>query len=69
MLDDWTIEAMATCDEEKRNQLLMQATAKALDEMAIIPLYFQSSTWAMRKGIRNEPRSDERTMAMSFFPE
>ena len=29
----------------------------------MIPLYFQYNTWAMRKGLGYEPRTDEMTLA------
>jgi peptide/nickel transport system substrate-binding protein len=35
----------------------------AVTDAAIIPLYHQSNSWAMRKGLSYVPRVDERTLA------
>jgi len=48
--------------------LLRQAVHLAIDEGAIIPLHFQATTWAARKGITIVPRTDERTFAGTFLP-
>jgi len=59
-------QARATMDDTERARLTQQATRMALrDETALIPLYFQVNTWAMRAGITYEPRTDEMTLAMS----
>ena len=34
-------------------------------ETALIPLYFQVNTWAMRQGVTYEARTDEMTLAFS----
>lgn len=58
--------ARTTIDDEERRALTQQATRMALrDETALIPLYFQVNTWAMRRGITYEARTDEMTLAMS----
>ena len=67
-LDAVLAEALRTADAEKRTALLRQASDMALDAVAVIPIHFQASTWAMRKGIVNAPRSDEKTMAQDFRP-
>jgi peptide/nickel transport system substrate-binding protein len=33
-----------------------------------VPLYFQYNTWAARRGLTYEPRTDEMTLAMSARP-
>ena len=38
----------------------------ATQQQALIPLYFQTNTWAMRKGLRYEPRRDEYTLAQGL---
>jgi peptide/nickel transport system substrate-binding protein len=43
--------AMAEFDPEKRNALLVDATALAIADNAIIPLYWPVATWAARAGI------------------
>ncbi|MBM3524061.1 MAG: ABC transporter substrate-binding protein, partial [Alphaproteobacteria bacterium] len=61
-------EARSTVDGEKRRALTQAATKAALAETAVIPLYFQYNTWAMRRGIAYEPRTDEMTLATSVRP-
>ncbi len=61
--------ALTTVDDPARLDLLRQAAHKAVDEVAIIPLHFQATTWAARQGLSIEPRTDERTVAASFRPE
>jgi peptide/nickel transport system substrate-binding protein len=58
--------ARTTIDDEQRRRLTRQATRLALVEhTALIPLYFQVNTWAMRRGFTFEPRTDEMTLAFS----
>ncbi len=58
-------EARTTVDDERRRALTQAATKAALAQTALIPLYFQYNTWAMRKGLSYEPRTDEMTLATS----
>ena len=38
------------------------------NDVALIPLYFQVSAWAVKKGITYVGRGDERTYAYNFKP-
>ena len=40
-----------------------------MDDLAFIPLYNLINTWAFRKTIRYDARSDERTFAFEVIPE
>lgn len=62
-LDALTARATATFDDAAREALLIEATRMAVTDAAIIPLYHQSNSWAMRKGLSYVPRVDERTLA------
>nr|WP_315472639.1 ABC transporter substrate-binding protein [uncultured Undibacterium sp.] len=53
--------ALTTFDDDQRSQLLQHATRIAMEEVGIIPLYFQNNVWAARKGLQLEPRQDGRT--------
>ncbi len=64
-IDAMIREARTTVDDAKRRTLTQAATKAALAETALIPLYFQYNTWAMRKGLAYEPRTDEMTLATS----
>lgn len=57
-------EAMATVDDEKRQDVLAKATDIAINDVAIIPLHYQVNTWASKKGLSYTGRTDERTVAM-----
>ncbi len=61
-------EALRTIDDKKREALLQQATRMAMEDGAIIPMYFQVNTWATRGPIAWTPRTDEFTLAMSARP-
>lgn len=61
-------KAMTTVDDTARLKLLQQATTIAVDDGALIPVHQQFTSWAMRKGIVYEARSDERTYAFAFAP-
>jgi peptide/nickel transport system substrate-binding protein len=62
-------EARTTVDSERRRALQQQAARAALGDSAILPLYFQFNTWAMRRGLAYEPRTDEMTLAMGVRAE
>ena len=59
-------KARQTMNDGDRARLTREATHRAIrEETAIIPLYFQVNTWAMRRGLLYEARSDEMTLAQS----
>ena len=39
-----------------------------MKDHAILPLYYQTTTWALRKGLTYEPRMDEYTLANYVSP-
>jgi peptide/nickel transport system substrate-binding protein len=58
--------ARQAMDNGEREKLTQQATRMALrDQTALIPLYFAVNTWAMKKGLSYEARTDEMTLATS----
>ncbi len=59
-------EAIQTIDQEKRSNLLQEAGNVILKEMPFIPLHFESTIWASKKGIEVEGRMDQATSAMSI---
>lgn len=68
-IDKMIEDALATVDDEKRAALLAKTTELAIAELAIIPLHYQVSTWAAKKGISYKARTDEYTMAMGIVKE
>jgi peptide/nickel transport system substrate-binding protein len=67
-LDAVIDRALATFDDAAREKLMQEATRIAMEDVAIIPLYFQVNTWATRGALRFAPRADEFTLAMSARP-
>jgi peptide/nickel transport system substrate-binding protein len=69
-VDELTAQALATADGRRRNAILREAAKLAASEGAIVPIHFQSTTWAARRNVAAtiEGRADERTLAMSFRP-
>jgi peptide/nickel transport system substrate-binding protein len=61
--------ATATPDAAARGALLRQAVRLAAEDVAVIPLIRPQNAWAARRGLRYEPRMDERTVAMGLRPE
>ena len=54
-------QAVATFDEAERKRLLQEATAMAMNDVGLIPLYWQKSIWGHRKDLAIASRLDERT--------
>jgi peptide/nickel transport system substrate-binding protein len=67
-VDSLLERALATLDPASREKLLVEAVRLAIEDVAIIPLHHQVNIWAARRGLSYEPRSDERTLAMSLRP-
>ncbi len=61
LLDKLIEQALATVDDGKRRKLLEQGTELAMRDYGVIPLHYQVNTWAVRKGLKYTPRTDERT--------
>lgn len=60
-------EALRTVDDKPRAELLGRAIDLAIGtDAAIVPLYFQLSVWASRRGLEYLPRADETTEVMSL---
>ncbi len=67
-VDAMVVEALATVDDARRQELLAGATEIAMADVGLIPLHFQVNTWGTRPGIRYDARTDEYTMAMGVEP-
>jgi len=68
-VDKLVVEALATVDEGKRQDLLAKATEVAIKDVGIIPLHYQISSWAARKGVNFRARTDESTVISGVYPE
>ncbi|MGY6268289.1 ABC transporter substrate-binding protein [Achromobacter denitrificans] len=60
--------AIVTVDPAERARLLQESLTLALADLPSIPLHFESSIWAFRKGLTYEGRADQYTLAMSAKP-
>lgn len=57
-------EALRTVDDEARRALLQQASRLVMADFGILPLHFEVTPWAFRKGLAYTPRADQYTLAM-----
>ena len=61
--------ALSTIDDIKRGFMLAAATEKAVGELqGLIPLHYEVSSWAMRKGLSYKARADQYTFAFEVAP-
>jgi peptide/nickel transport system substrate-binding protein len=60
--------ALVTVDPAEREKLLQESLTLALADLPSIPLHFESSIWAFKKGLAYEGRADQYTLAMSAKP-
>ena len=68
-MDSLIEAALDTTDDAKREAIAREAAALAASDVAIIPLYHQKVTWAMKKTIKYTARTDERSLAQFFQPQ
>lgn len=61
-------EAIVTVDAEAREGLVQKASRRAVEQMGFIPLHYESSLWAFRKGLNYEGRMDQYTLATEIAP-
>ena len=54
---------MATVDDAAREKLLQEASKLAMGDYGIIPLHFEVTPWAFKKGLNYRPRVDQYTLA------
>ena len=66
VFDKILIEAIKTIDDAKREALLREAGKRAMELMPHIPIHFESTIWAFRKGIEYKGRADQLTLAMDI---
>jgi peptide/nickel transport system substrate-binding protein len=62
-------DALATVDDARRGAMLAKATEIAINDVGIIPLHYQVSSWAARKGLNFKARTDESTVVSQVYSE
>lgn len=68
-LDALLKKALRTVDDVQREALLREAQQIGLKDYGVIPLLFESNTWAAQPGIGYTPRADGLTLAMAARPD
>ncbi|KHQ50787.1 ABC transporter substrate-binding protein [Mameliella alba] len=68
-LDAIIEEALSTVETAKHDELLRQASRIVVDDMAILPLHFEVTPWALRAGLTMDPRADQHTVLTTVRPE
>lgn len=68
-VDQLLDQGFATTDEKKREAIAMEAATLALRNMGVVPLHHQLATWAMRKNLSYQARTDEYTFAHFVKPD
>ncbi|WP_266064475.1 ABC transporter substrate-binding protein [Brucella intermedia] len=63
-IDEILEKAMVTMDSERRATLYAEASRRAMEDIAVIPLYHPITVWGLRNPLRFPGRDDERTLAM-----
>ncbi|MCU0820089.1 MAG: ABC transporter substrate-binding protein [Beijerinckiaceae bacterium] len=64
-VDELLKKALATVNDTERAKLLAEGTEVAINDVGLIPIYYNKNTWAARKGLKVVGRTDEYTLAMS----
>jgi peptide/nickel transport system substrate-binding protein len=67
-LDKLIVEAQRTVDDAKREEILRRASKMAMSDYPLIPLHFEVTPWAVRKGLSYKPRIDQYTLATEVTP-
>ena len=62
-MDALLTKALTTVDDAQRNAMLAQASRMVMDDYGVIPLHFEVSVWAFKKGLTYEPQVNQYTRA------
>jgi peptide/nickel transport system substrate-binding protein len=61
-------DALVTMDEKKREGMIQAAAEMVMEDVGLIPLHYEVSTWATTKALKYSPRTDQYTLATSLKP-
>jgi peptide/nickel transport system substrate-binding protein len=67
-MDRILADALKTVDDKAREALLQKAAEVAVGDLGIIPLHYEVSTWATRRGFTYKGRADQYTLASHLRP-
>lgn len=62
-LDRLLARADSTMDDAERERLVAQAVSMAMDDVALVPIFFWKGSWGLRRGLTMTPRGDQYTYA------
>ncbi|WP_169569360.1 ABC transporter substrate-binding protein [Sneathiella limimaris] len=62
-LDEKILTALKTVDDAQREAILQEASRMAMEDYSILPLHFEVTSWAHRKGLTYAARADQYTLA------
>lgn len=61
-IDEALTAALSTMDDEARRSALSKIVRMAVDDVAVIPVHFEKTTWATAKDVAYSGRSDQYTL-------
>jgi peptide/nickel transport system substrate-binding protein len=61
-------KGLQTIDNDKRAALFAEASRTAMQDYGALPLHFEMTTWAFRKGLTYKARADQYTLAQNVRP-
>ncbi|MBR0645786.1 ABC transporter substrate-binding protein [Plastoroseomonas hellenica] len=67
-VDALLLQSLSELNEERREELVIQAQRIAAEDVGVIPLHIQTNIWATRRGITYNARADELTLAQDARP-
>jgi peptide/nickel transport system substrate-binding protein len=68
-LDQLLAAAGVVFDPAQRDAMVRQATELAIEDQALIPIFFMKGAWGLRRGLRMIPRGDQYTFATDIRAE
>ncbi len=66
--DQLLSEALVTMDDKKREAAIIRAAEMVMNDVGLIPLHYEVSTWAAAKGLKYTARTDQYTLALGLKP-
>jgi len=67
-MDKLVIDSGGMMDDAQRAAALAKASELAMADFAMLPIHFEHSVWAMKKGITFQGRADQQTMVQYATP-
>ena len=67
-MDKLVTDSGGMMDDAQRAAALAKASEMAMADFAMLPIHFEHSVWAMKKGISFQGRADQQTMVQYATP-